>query len=84
VSAKDTGVCDWSDIAPKRELGWVIVDPDGKVEGFIGWRKGRRETVEAAHKAFTPHVRDREAELRAGWVVRREQPGDRDSIRTED
>lgn len=78
MSAADIGACEWSDILPKRELaGWVIVDPDGRVEGVRLFGPG---TAEEAHRKFTPRKRDRGKEIRDGWTVRREQPGDRESL----
>lgn len=61
------------------ELGWVLLDPDGHVEGVIGCGSPI-ETVEQAHKRFTRHKHDRMRQIRGGWTLRREEPGDREAL----
>lgn len=85
MSAADIGTADWGQLFPAphvfpRPLGWVIVDPAGRVEGWHAWCRGNAETAEQAHKIFAPRKRDRDKEIRDGWVVRREQPGDREAL----
>jgi hypothetical protein len=76
VSAQDIGTRDWPELI-RKPLGWVMLDPTGHIEGLIGWQSRSRCTAEQAHRTFTPRKSERLKELREGWVVRREEPGDR-------
>ncbi|MCM6776252.1 hypothetical protein NDR87_18840 [Nocardia sp. CDC159] len=79
MSAEDIGTREWSELI-RKPPGWVMVDPQGRVEGVIGWKPRTRATVQQAHKKFTPRKADRDKEIESGWVVRREEPGDREAF----
>lgn len=64
----------------RKERGWVLVDPTGTVEGWVAWNAKTRATVEQAHKRLTPLKRNRQREIRGGWTIRREEPGDLDAL----
>lgn len=84
MSAADIGTCEWAEVlsdgVPEREPGWVLVDPSGRVKGLREFGMVAT-TAEQAHRRFTPGARDRDREIREGWVVRREQPGDREAFK---
>lgn len=79
MSAEDIGTRDWPELI-RKPPGGVLVDPSGQVDGLIGWRPRTRATVEQAHRTFTPRKSERAKEIREGWVVRREEPGDRAAL----
>lgn len=52
---------------------WLIVAPDGTLDGFIKSVLSNGKvlvTAEQAHAFVTPRKRDRDKELRDGWTVR--------------
>lgn len=58
----------------------TLFDPNGRVEGVIGWHPTNTTTVEQAHKRLTRHKPDRMHQIRSGWTLRREEPSDRDVL----
>lgn len=60
VLTADTGPC------------WLLVDPDGTIDGCHSYREGRWDSVESVWKRFEPKKKTRDALIAEGWTVRRD------------
>ena len=56
----------------RKQPDWLLIRPDGVMDGWHVFERKRWGTVEDVWKQFFPRKREREQYQRDGWVVRRD------------